>query len=101
MHRIRVALAIVFVLLLLAAPAFAAVGDMPTLAAQTEDVEDITEVDPTGPAVLVEEDVAAPEEDAWTFRYLIPTLLGATGLAVAAVVIGYGVRVRARYRVVE
>lgn len=100
MHRIRVAFAVTFVLLMLAAPAVAAVGDAPRLAAQT-DVEDVEDEDRSGPAVLVEEDVAAPEEDAWTFRYLIPTLLGATGLAVAAVVIGYGVRVRARYRVVE
>ena len=81
MHRIRVALAIVFVVLLFAAPALPPVGDMPTLAAHTAEAEDITEMDPDGPEV--------------------PPLIGATGLAVAAVVIGYGVRVRARYRVVE
>jgi hypothetical protein len=53
------------------------------------------------PAVVIEEDSAAIEEAAWTFRFLIPTLLGITGLAVVGVGLGYVVRVRGRYRVVQ
>ena len=53
------------------------------------------------PAVVIEEDSAAVEEAAWTFRFLIPTLLGITGLAVVGVGLGYVVRVRGRYRVVQ
>lgn len=89
MHRVRRLIAVLAV--------FAVLGVAPAFA-QTEDVGDEQR---GGPAVLVEEEVAAPEEEAWTFRYLIPTLVGATGLAMAGVVIGYGVRVRGRYRVVE
>lgn len=89
MERIRLFLALVAVVAVLGvSPAFA----------QSEDAGDSER---TGPAVLVEEDAAAPEEEAWTFRYLVPTLLGVTGIGVVAVVIGYGVRVRGRYRVVE
>lgn len=96
MHRIRLSLAAVAVLLILGVPsAFAVVGDVPVVAAQTD------QLDRSGPAVTVEDAAPAPEEDAWTFRFLIPTLIGATALAVGAVVIGYGVRVRGRYRVVE
>ena len=53
------------------------------------------------PAVVIEEESAAVEEAAWTFRFLIPTLLGITGLAVVGVGLGYVVRVRGRYRVVQ
>lgn len=88
MNRIRLLFAVVAVFLMLGAPAFA----------QTEDVEDEPRM---GPAVIVEEDVAAPEEEAWTFRYLVPTLIAATGIAVTGVAIGYAVRIRSRYRVVE
>jgi hypothetical protein len=95
MHRIRLLLAVVAILLIVGVPSAFALGDAPFVLAQTEDM------DRTGPAVVVEEPAPAPEDEAWTFRFLIPTLVGATGLAIAAVAIGYGVRVRARYRVVE
>jgi hypothetical protein len=95
MHRIRLLLAAVAVMLVVGVPSALALGDAPTVLAQAE------EMDRSGPAVVVEEPAPAPEDEAWTFRFLIPTLVGATGLAIAAVVIGYGVRVRARYRVVE
>ena len=81
--------------LLLAAIAVLTIVSMAPAAAQTEPM------DREGPAVVIEEGPPAPSEEAWTFRFLIPTLVGATGLAVAAVVVGYGVRVRGRYRVVE
>ena len=53
------------------------------------------------PAVVIEDESAAIEEAAWTFRFLIPTLLGITGLAVVGVGLGYVVRVRGRYRVIQ
>ena len=53
------------------------------------------------PAVVVDDGAAVPTEDAWTFRFLVPTVLAVSGLAIAATVIGYGVRIRSRYRVVR
>lgn len=53
------------------------------------------------PAVVVEDGAALPTEDAWTFRFLVPTVLALSGLAIFATVIGYGVRIRSRYRVVR
>jgi hypothetical protein len=53
------------------------------------------------PAVVIEDDVSAVEEDAWTFRYLVPSLIGATGIAIFGVALGYAVRVRGRYRVTQ
>jgi len=86
MHRLRLLFAVLAVFLILGvAPAFAQEGEMNS----------------DGPAVVLEDEAGAPEEEAWTFRFLVPTLLGITGLAVAGVAIGYGVRVRGRYRVVE
>lgn len=84
MPRIRILVAALAVFAVLgAAPAFA----------QTESGD--------GPAVVIEDDSGAIEEDAWTFRYLVPSLLVVTGIVVLGVVVGYGVRVRGRYRVVE
>jgi hypothetical protein len=54
-----------------------------------------------GPAVVLDQEAAPIEEEAWTFRFLIPTLILGTGAAVFAVVAGYGLRVRARYRVTQ
>ena len=51
------------------------------------------------PAIVLEDDQPAVEEDAWTFRYLVPTLLGATGIAILGIALGYTVRIRGRYRV--
>ena len=53
------------------------------------------------PAVVVDDGAPPEAEEAWTFRYLVPTVLALSGLVVAATVIGYGVRVRSRYRVVR
>ncbi len=51
------------------------------------------------PAVVIEEDVPEVTEDAWTFRFLVPTLLGLTGVAILGIGLGYAVRIRGRYRV--
>lgn len=53
------------------------------------------------PAVVFDEGAAAPEDQAWTFRFLVPTVLAMSGLIVLVTVVGYGVRVRGRYRVVR
>ena len=53
------------------------------------------------PAVVVDDGAALPSEDAWTFRFLVPTVLALSGLAVVATMVGYGVRIRSRYRVVR
>jgi hypothetical protein len=52
-----------------------------------------------GPAVVVDEEAEPPAEDAWTFRFLVPTLLVMTGIALVGVVVAYRVRVQGRYRV--
>lgn len=49
------------------------------------------------PAVVVEGGDEAEEDEAWTFRYMVPTFMALTGLVVVAVVVGYFVRVRSRY----
>lgn len=54
---------------------------------------------PEGPAVVVDEEAEPPAEDAWTFRFLVPTLLVMTGIALVGVVVTYRVRVQGRYRV--
>jgi len=53
------------------------------------------------PAVVIEDNAPAGEEDAWTFRYLVPSLLGASGIAILGVALGYAVRIRGRYRVTQ
>jgi hypothetical protein len=53
------------------------------------------------PAVVVPEQAAEEGEAAWTFRFLIPTLLAGSGLALAAIAVLYGVGVKARFRVVR
>jgi len=55
------------------------------------------------PAIVVEAETeeAGESDQAWTFRFLVPTVLAMAGLAVAATIMLYGVRVRGRYRVVR
>jgi hypothetical protein len=54
-----------------------------------------------GPAVVLEEDGPGEDDEAWTFRFLVPTLLAVTGVALGATIVVYGVRVKGRYRVVR
>lgn len=56
-----------------------------------------------GPAIVVEAEGtdAATGEEAWTFRFLVPTVLVMAGLGIAGTIVLYGVRVRGRYRVVR
>ncbi len=53
------------------------------------------------PAVLVGDAGEADEDPAWTFRFLVPTVLAVAALGVVVTLIVYSVRVRGRYRVVR
>jgi len=53
------------------------------------------------PAIVLEDDQPAAAEEAWTFRYLVPTLAGITGIAILGIALGYTVRIRGRYRVTQ
>lgn len=63
----------------------------------------VAQESPSGdtPAVVVDEGAPIVAEPAWTFRFLVPTVLAVSGLVLAITVIGYGVRLRGRYRVVR
>lgn len=56
--------------------------------------------DGTGPAVVIEDAPPPPADEAWTFRFLVPTVLAMSGLAIAATAVGYAAR-RRRYRLVR
>lgn len=51
-----------------------------------------------GPAVTQAEPPALDEDEAWTFRFLVPTLLAMGVLGVAVTALAYGRRVKGRYR---
>jgi hypothetical protein len=51
-----------------------------------------------GPAVTQADPPVLDEDEAWTFRYLVPTLLAMGVLAVVATAVAYGRRVKGRYR---
>ncbi|MCJ7726336.1 MAG: hypothetical protein MUP76_08130 [Acidimicrobiia bacterium] len=51
------------------------------------------------PAVVLSDGSAVIDDPAWTFRYLVPTLLVITGAAVLGVLVWYGFGVKGRYRV--
>jgi hypothetical protein len=51
------------------------------------------------PAVTVGEPAAPPEDEAWTFRYLVPTLLAMSAVGLGITAFAYARRVKGRYRV--
>ena len=55
----------------------------------------------TEPAVVISTSGADEDEAAWTFRYLVPTLLVLSGLALAGLFVWYGLGIKGRYRVVR
>lgn len=94
-------------LLILLLLAWAAVMAVPALAQEEGEGEEgaqetTTTISVPTPAVTVPEASEAPDEPAWTYRFLVPTAL-LLGVAVTlGVIIGYFVKVtRSRYRVVE
>lgn len=52
------------------------------------------------PAVVIPPETEAPDEQAWTFRFLVPTLLVASVALVALSLRSYR-KLKNRYRVVE
>lgn len=81
--------ALVLVLMSLAVPA-SALSPTPTVALQQAQDE---------PAVVIEDSEGVPEEEAWTFRFLVPALMVITlGLAVG-LVIWYQQGFKSRYRI--
>jgi hypothetical protein len=51
------------------------------------------------PAVVVSDGAVPADDPAWTFRYLVPTLMVVSGAALAGLVVWYGLGVKGRYRV--
>lgn len=51
------------------------------------------------PAVTVGEPAETPEDEAWTFRFLVPTLLAMSVVGVGLTALAYTRRVKGRYRV--
>ena len=80
--------ALVLMLLTLAMPA-QALAPVPTVSLQSAQ---------DGPAVVIDDSEGAPEEEAWTFRFLVPTLMVMTLALVVGLLVWYQQRFR-RYRV--
>jgi len=91
MPRIRFAIALFLLALAIGPAAFA----------QTETTVDsgVTTVVGPAPAVVVDTTPVTAEENAWTFRFLVPTVMVVSGAALIGALAAYGVRVRGRYRV--
>lgn len=53
----------------------------------------------TEPAVVLSESTPVDDDAAWTFRYLVPSLLVLSGLAIAGLFVWYGLGIKGRYRV--
>ena len=53
------------------------------------------------PAVVIEDGEGTPEDVAWTFRFLVPTLMALTVLLVVGLIVWYQRGFNKRYRVSE
>jgi hypothetical protein len=51
------------------------------------------------PAVVIADPAPVDDDPAWTFRYLVPTLLAMSALGLGLTVLAYARRVKGRYRV--
>lgn len=93
LHRVRALHQLAIFALAIAAvgPLAAITSTGPAAAAQVVAQE--------GPAEEFEPEEEEEEEDPWTARYLAPTVAAMAGVVLVLVVVGYGVRVRGRYRV--
>ena len=81
--------------MLLAVPAAASATDAPS-----EEAPAPAEFTGDEPAVVLEDAAPADEEPAWTFRFLVPTVLAIAVAGVVATIAVYALRIRGRYRVV-
>ncbi len=80
-------------LLILAAPGPALAANLGPSFQQAQDVEQ--------PAVVIEDEDAAPEEIAWTFRFLVPTLWLLTAILVVGTYVAYRRRLKKRFQVIR
>jgi len=95
--------AVLFFLVAVAfAPSATADQGMVLATAEAEDETDVVEEPATDVTPAVEAEEAAEDEDdqPWTSRFLVPTVLAMGALGVVAAFGYYVVRVRGRYRVV-
>jgi hypothetical protein len=83
--------ALVLVLLSLAVPA-QAIAPVPLVSAQQAQ---------DGPAIVIDDSEGLPEGDAWTFRFLVPTLMVLTLALVVGLAVWYQRGFLRRYRVSE
>jgi hypothetical protein len=83
--------ALVLILLSFAVPA-QAITAMPAVSAQQAQ---------EGPAVVIDDSEGIPEGDAWTFRFLVPTLMALTVALVVGLAVWYQRGFLRRYRVSE
>ena len=88
MKRLIVA---ILVFLTLAVPGPAGASNLGLSFQQAQDVEQ--------PAIVIEDEEGAPEDAAWTFRFLVPTLLVLTALFVIGTLVAYKRRLGKRFRV--
>jgi len=89
LHAMKRLAALVLVLMSLAVPAHA-VTVVPSVAAQQAQ---------DGPAVVIDDSEGLPEEEAWTFRFLVPTLMALTLVMVIGLVVWYQRGLMSRYRI--
>ncbi|MDH3606328.1 MAG: hypothetical protein OER12_04975 [Acidimicrobiia bacterium] len=82
-------LALVLLIMAVAVPAQAATVGPSTVAQQAQEE----------PAVVIDDSEGLPEEAAWTFRFLVPTLLALTLALVAGLFFRYQRGFKGRYRI--
>ena len=87
MTRLRSLLAVLGLLLVLGVAPAGAQETTTTVAGDT-------------PAVVVGDGAPVPADEAWTFRFLVPTVLAISGLVLLVYLVGYRGRL-GRYRVVR
>lgn len=101
LHRRSLVLIIFGLLVLILAPAALAQEETP-VDAPANPVEADAVVDVPEPAVEIVREAPAEVEQAWTFRYLIPTSLVLALLVVVGSIVAYFLKVvRTRYRLIQ
>lgn len=98
MKRIHVP---VFALVVMMTAPMALEAAVPAPAFAQEDARVLAQEDSRQPAVVVSDETGAAEDQPWTFRFLVPTVLAIAVLAIGTTLLAYTVRVRGRYRVVR
>ena len=89
LHPVKRLAALVLVLMALAVPA-QAVTIVPSVTGQQAQ---------DGPAIVIDDSEGLPEEEAWTFRFLVPTLMVMALAMVVGLIVWYQRGVNSRYRV--